>query len=45
MRVLPIAAFLILADQLTKYWAVTRLKPLGSLSVIPGLFSLSYVEN
>ena len=45
MRVLPIAALLVLADQLAKYWAVTRLKPLGSLPVIPGFFSLSYVEN
>jgi signal peptidase II len=36
---------LVAADQLTKLWAVTRLKPAGSIPVIPGFFSLTYVEN
>ena len=45
MRVPVFAALLVVADQLTKYWAVTRLKPLGSHAVIPGFFNLSYVEN
>jgi signal peptidase II len=45
MRVPLLAALLVAADQLTKVLAVTRLKPLGSYSVIPGFFNLSYVEN
>lgn len=46
MRRVPwLAAFLVAADQLTKYVVVTRLKPLGSHAVIPGFFNLSYVEN
>lgn len=40
-----LAAGLVAADQVTKLWAVARLKPVGSVAVIPGLFSLSYVEN
>ena len=45
MRVPFFVALLTAADQLTKYWAVTRLKPLGSVAVVPGFFSLTYVEN
>jgi len=45
MRVPLFAALLIGVDQLTKYWAVTHLRPIGSVSVIPGVFNLSYVEN
>lgn len=45
MRVPLFAALLTTADQLTKYWVVTRLRPVGSVIVIPGLFNLSYVEN
>ena len=33
------------ADQLTKWLAVTYLKPAGYISAIPGLFNLCYVEN
>lgn len=36
---------LILADQLTKLWAVHSLKPIGSFPVIDGVFHLTYVEN
>ena len=32
-------------DQLTKQWALTKLEPLGSIKIIPGLFSLTYVGN
>lgn len=45
MRVLLPAALIVAADQLTKLLAVTRLKPVGSVAVIPDFFNLSYVEN
>jgi signal peptidase II len=45
MRIPWLAAAVVAADQLTKHWAVASLKPVGSIPVIPGLFSLSYVEN
>lgn len=32
-------------DQLIKYLVVVNLKPISSVAVIPGLFSLTYVEN
>ena len=32
-------------DQLIKYLVVVNLKPISSVTVIPGLFSLTYVEN
>ncbi len=35
----------IAADQLTKYWAVLRLKPIGEIKLIPEVFHLTYVEN
>lgn len=45
MRIPVLAVAIIAADQLTKGMAMTHLKPVGSLAVIPGFFSLSYVEN
>ena len=45
MRVPLFAALLVAADQLTKHLAVAQLKPIGSRVVVPGFFSLSYVEN
>ncbi|HRR34998.1 MAG TPA: signal peptidase II [Kiritimatiellia bacterium] len=45
MRVPFFVVLLTAADQLTKHWAVTRLKPVGSVPVVPGFFSLTYVEN
>ena len=44
---LPIlfCAALISIDQLTKYLAYTLLKPAGTVSLINGVFSLTYVEN
>lgn len=32
-------------DQLTKYFVVTDLKPIGQKMLIPGFLQLSYVEN
>lgn len=32
-------------DQLIKYLVVENLKPISTVEVIPGLFSLTYVEN
>jgi signal peptidase II len=33
------------ADQLTKAWAMTSLQPVRSVTLIPGLFDLTYVRN
>jgi signal peptidase II len=32
-------------DQLTKTWAMTSLRPVETVPIIPGLFNLTYVEN
>jgi signal peptidase II len=32
-------------DQLTKMWATASLSPVGSMTLIPGLFNLTYVQN
>jgi signal peptidase II len=45
MRIPISVPLLVAADQLAKHWAVARLKPAGSIPVIPGFFSLTYVEN
>ena len=44
---LPIlfCAALISIDQMSKYYAYTILKPIGSLTVIEGIFNFTYVEN
>ena len=44
---LPIlfCAALISIDQLSKYFAYTLLRPIGSIPIINGVFSLTYVEN
>jgi signal peptidase II len=39
------AAIVLVADQLTKAWATTSLKPVPYVEVIPGLFRLSYATN
>ncbi len=39
------ALLLVAADQIIKYFISLNLKPVGSVSVIDNLFSLSYVEN
>ena len=43
--VLAVAAGLVVIDQVIKYFIVQGLAPNGSVSVINGLFSLTYVEN
>lgn len=42
---LGVAALLIVIDQLMKVWVYTALRFEESITVIPGLFSLTYVEN
>ena len=45
MRIPLFVTLLAATDQLVKYWAVTCLRPERTIPVIPGFFSLSYVEN
>lgn len=40
-----IFALLLLADQLTKLWAVKILKPMGSIPIIRNVLEIYYVEN
>lgn len=40
-----IAAVVMAADQLTKAWAIAKLKPVVLLEVIPGFFRLVYATN
>ena len=32
-------------DQLSKFWVINSLKPVGSINIISGLLSFTYVEN
>ncbi|MFA7174339.1 MAG: signal peptidase II [Kiritimatiellia bacterium] len=45
MRTAFFAALIVAADQITKYLAVSQLKSIRSIEVIPGFFNLAYVEN
>lgn len=45
MLIFVICVILIAIDQLTKWLAVTSLKPVGSISIIGDFFSLTYIEN
>lgn len=45
MRVILAIAAMIGLDQLVKYWAVQVLQPVSSISMIDGVFSLTYLEN
>lgn len=45
MWVLGVTLLVTAIDQLTKWLAVAHVRPAGSIPVIPGCFSLSYVEN
>ncbi len=45
LAMILIVAVLIIIDQVIKYWALTTLAPIGSIPVINGLLSLTYVEN
>ncbi len=40
-----VAVLAIALDQATKAWAVAALEPVGSVPVVPGFFSLTYVRN
>lgn len=42
---LAIGAAIIIVDQLIKFFVSTGLKPIGTISVIDGIFNLTYVEN
>ena len=42
---LLLAALMVVADQLIKYWTVTVLQPIGSIPWWEGVFHLTYVEN
>ena len=45
LLVILLSAVIVGVDQLIKYFVFNFLKPVGSVDVIPGLFSLDYVEN
>ena len=45
LLVIILFAVIVGIDQLIKYFVYNFLKPVGSVDVIPGLFSLDYVEN
>ena len=45
LLVIILSAVIVGIDQLIKYFVYNFLKPIGSVDVIPGLFSLDYVEN
>src|ERR1700727_860782 len=38
-------ALVIALDQLTKIWAMLSLRPLGVVTLVPGFFNLTYVQN
>jgi len=40
-----IILFVVAADQVTKYITIHYLKPLGSVTVLEGIFNFTYVEN
>ena len=42
---LLIAAVIVLADQIIKFFVLSELKPIGTVKVIDGVFNLTYVEN
>ena len=43
--VLAVAAVLLAIDQTLKYFVLRDLRPVGTVTVIPGLLELTYVEN
>ena len=40
-----VTILVIALDQLTKMWASQSLRPLGSVTLVPGLINLTYVRN
>lgn len=45
MRTTGFSILIVAVDQTTKWLASVHLRPLRSVAIIPGFFSLSYVEN
>ncbi len=45
LAIILIVVILVIIDQIVKYWALTYLAPIGTIKVIDGIFSLTYVEN
>ncbi len=45
LLVIVLSAVIVGIDQLIKFFVYNFLKPVGSVEVIPGLFSFKYVEN
>ena len=45
VAVIVVAAILLAMDQIIKYFVLTKLKPMGTVTVIPGLLEFTYVEN
>ncbi len=43
--VLGFSALVVLIDYILKILVINNLKPIGSITIIPNLFSLTYVEN
>lgn len=38
-------ALIVIADQVVKFWAVNQLRPVGTMTFLPGIMNLTYVEN
>ena len=45
LLIIIVGIILTAADQLIKFWALSSLEPIGSITVIENIFSLTYVEN
>lgn len=45
VAVLAAAVLLLAVDQITKFFVLRDLQPVGSVTLIPGLLELAYVEN
>lgn len=45
LLIIAVGVILTVADQLLKIWAISSLEPVGSITVIEDIFSLTYVEN
>ncbi len=45
LLIIVVGIILTVADQLLKIWAISSLEPVGSITVIENIFSLTYVEN
>ncbi len=42
---IALPALLIIIDQITKYWAVQELMPVGTMPLLPGIIGFRYIEN